>query len=46
MYEHGRLKPVKVILRRVRGKSENNGENETDQGTLYAYMGIPQKNPM
>jgi hypothetical protein len=28
MYEYGTLKPAKVILRRERGKRENNGEDE------------------
>jgi hypothetical protein len=38
MYEYGTLKSVKVILRRVRGKRENNVENEPDLGTLYTYI--------
>jgi hypothetical protein len=37
-YEYGTLKPVKIILRRRKGKRENNGGNEPNWGTLYAYM--------
>jgi hypothetical protein len=36
MYDdYGRLKPVKVILRRWRGKKVNNGGDEPNLGTLY-----------
>jgi hypothetical protein len=44
MYEYGTLKPVEVILRRGRGKMENNGADETNKGTLYTYMEISQLN--
>jgi hypothetical protein len=37
-HEYGTLKSVEVILRRGRRKRENNGGNETNLGTLYAYM--------
>jgi hypothetical protein len=34
MYEYGVLKAFEVILRRERGKRENNGGDEPNQGTL------------
>jgi hypothetical protein len=40
MYEQGTLKPVEAILRRGRGKRENNGGNEPNWCTLYIYMEI------
>jgi hypothetical protein len=40
MYEYGTLKPAKVILRR--GKRENNGGDEPNWGTFYAYMEMSQ----
>jgi hypothetical protein len=36
------LKPIKVILRRGRGKRENNGGDEPNWGTLYIYMEMSQ----
>jgi hypothetical protein len=42
MYEYGRLKPVKVILRKERGQRENNEGDKPNQCTLYAYMGMSQ----
>jgi hypothetical protein len=42
MCKDGILKPVKVILRRGRGKRVNNGEDEPNQGTLYTYMEVSQ----
>jgi hypothetical protein len=33
------LKPVKAVLK---GRRENNGGNEPNQGTMYAYKEIPQ----
>jgi hypothetical protein len=42
LYEYGILKPVEAILRRGRGK--NNGEDEPNQGMLYAYMEMLQQN--
>jgi hypothetical protein len=44
MYEYGTLKPVKVILRRGMARRENNGGDETNQGTLYVYMKASQQN--
>jgi hypothetical protein len=41
MYEYELLKP-EVILRRGRRKMENNGEDEPNQGTIYAYMEVSQ----
>jgi hypothetical protein len=38
MYEYRAVKPVEVILRAGRGKRKNNGEDEPNQDTLYAYM--------
>jgi hypothetical protein len=46
MYEYETLKPIKSILRRVRGKRENNGGDEPNLGTLYMYMQISQQNTM
>jgi hypothetical protein len=46
MYEYGTLKPDKVILRRWRGKRENNEGDEPNQGTLYAYMEMSQQNSL
>jgi hypothetical protein len=34
MYEYGTLKTVEVILRRRRGKRDNNGGNEPNWSTL------------
>jgi hypothetical protein len=42
----GTLKPVKIILRRGRGKRENNGGGEPNQGALYARMEMTQQNPL
>jgi hypothetical protein len=42
MYEYETLKPVKVILRRGRRNRENNGRNEPNLSTLYAYMEMSQ----
>jgi hypothetical protein len=36
------MKPVEVIFRRGRRKKENNGGNEPNQSTLYAYMEMSQ----
>jgi hypothetical protein len=41
-YEYGTLKTVEAILRGERRKRENNGRNEPNQGTLYAYMEMSQ----
>jgi hypothetical protein len=38
VYEYGTLKPVKVILRRERGKREKNGGNESTLGTIHVEM--------
>jgi hypothetical protein len=38
LYKYGTMKPVEVILRRGRGKRENNGENEPSPGMLYVHM--------
>jgi hypothetical protein len=40
MYEYGLLRPVEVNSRR--GKRENNGGDETNWGTLYAYVEMSQ----
>jgi hypothetical protein len=45
MYEHGTWKPAEVILR-GRRKRENNGGDEPNRGTLYAYMERSQQNPL
>jgi hypothetical protein len=37
MYEQGTLKPVEAILRRGRGKRENNGGNEPSW-VQYMYI--------
>jgi hypothetical protein len=42
MYKYGTLKPVKVILRKRVGKRENNGRDEANKGTIYAYMEMSQ----
>jgi hypothetical protein len=42
MYEYGTLKQVKVISRRGRRGRENNGQDETKWGTMYAYIEMPQ----
>jgi hypothetical protein len=42
MYEHGTLKPVKVILTREWGKRENNREDEPNWVTIYVYMEMSQ----
>jgi hypothetical protein len=42
MYEYGALKPIKVILRRGRGKRVKNRRNEPNWDTLYAYMEMSQ----
>jgi hypothetical protein len=36
------LKPVEVILRRKRGKKENNRKDDPNSGTLYAYIELLQ----
>jgi hypothetical protein len=46
MYEYGILKPVNVILRMGKGKSDNNGGNELNWGTLYVYIERSQQNPL
>jgi hypothetical protein len=43
MHEYGTLKTVEVILRRGRKKRENNGEDESNQGTLYMYVEMSLK---
>jgi hypothetical protein len=40
------LKFVEVILRKRRGKRENNGGDKPNQGTLYAYMEPLQGNSL
>jgi hypothetical protein len=40
------LKPVEVIIRKKKGKRENNREDEPNLGTLYVYMAMSQQNPM
>jgi hypothetical protein len=40
MHEYGTLKSVKFILRRGRGKRDNNGGDKQNWGTLYTYMEI------
>jgi hypothetical protein len=40
------LKPVKVILRRGRGKREKNKGDEPNWGTLYAYVEMSQETPL
>jgi hypothetical protein len=45
MYEYGTLKPVDVTLRRGWGRRENNGGNEPNWSTLYAYMEMSRQNP-
>jgi hypothetical protein len=42
MYEYGILKHVEVILRRGSGKRKNNGGDEPNQETFYAYMEMLQ----
>jgi hypothetical protein len=42
MYEHGTWNPVEVILRRGRGKRENNGGDESNHGTECVHMEMPQ----
>jgi hypothetical protein len=46
MYEYGTLKPFKVILRRGKGKRENNGGDEPHRGTLGAYTEMLQQNSL
>jgi hypothetical protein len=41
MCEYGTLKTVDVILR-GKGKRENNGGDEPNQGTLHKYMEMSQ----
>jgi hypothetical protein len=45
MYEHGTLKPIKVILRRGREKRDHNGGNEPNQGTLHTYIECHNETP-
>jgi hypothetical protein len=40
LYECGILELVEVILRREKGKKENNGGDELKEGTLYTYRNI------
>jgi hypothetical protein len=42
MYEYGTLKPVKVILRKRKGKRENNGLDEPNWSTINVYMEMSQ----
>jgi hypothetical protein len=42
MCEPWTLKPVKVILKRGKGKKENNGVDESTQSILYTYMKMSQ----
>jgi hypothetical protein len=43
MYEYGTLKHIKIILRRESGKrGSNGGDEEPNQGTLYAYTEMSQ----
>jgi hypothetical protein len=42
VYEYGTLKPVEVILRRGKEKREKNEGDESNWGTLYAYMEMSQ----
>jgi hypothetical protein len=46
MYEYGTLKSVKVILKGEGGRGRNNGGDEPNQGTLYAFMEMSQQNPL
>jgi hypothetical protein len=46
MYEYGTLKPVKVILRRGRGKRESKRRDESNQGTIYVCIERSQQNPL
>jgi hypothetical protein len=45
MYEYGTLKPLEAILKRGRGKRENNGGDELNPDTLYTYMEISKWKP-
>jgi hypothetical protein len=42
VYEYGTLKPAEAILRRGKGKRENNGGDVPNQGTLYIYVEMSQ----
>jgi hypothetical protein len=44
--ENGTLDSVEVILRRGKGKRENNGQDEPNQASLHAYMEMSQQNPL
>jgi hypothetical protein len=44
MYECGTLKPVEVTLIRGKGNRKNNGVDEPNWVTLYAYMEMSQRN--
>jgi hypothetical protein len=46
MYEYGTLKFVEVILRRRKGKKENNGGDEPNQGTVYVHMKNVERSKM
>jgi hypothetical protein len=38
--------PVEVILRRGRGKRQNNGEDELNQDILYAHMEMSEQHSL
>jgi hypothetical protein len=42
MYKYVILKPVEVILKRGRGKRENNRRDKANWYVLYAYMEMSQ----
>jgi hypothetical protein len=43
MYDYGTLKATEIILRRRRGRKENNAGDEPNLGTLYACMEMPHE---
>jgi hypothetical protein len=46
IHEYGTLKPAEVILRRERGKKENNGRDEPNWGTVCVCMEMLQQNSL
>jgi hypothetical protein len=42
LYENRTMMPVKIILSRGRGIRKSDGGGKPNQGTLCAYMEIPQ----
>jgi hypothetical protein len=46
IYEHGTLKPGEVILRKEKGKRDNNGVDESNQVIVCIYGNVTAKPPI